>query len=149
MDRLFKFWSLTRSEKLCLWEAGALLMLSALCVRTIAFKHIDRFLRARWNDVPRSDSDRADPIGLVEQSVSRAARLMPWNSQCLSRSISAYVMLRRRGIPAVLYAGVKVSADSSLHAHAWVALTHGTAGANAQDDRYTTLLRIGQEAVER
>ena len=144
MGTFRRFRSLTRGEKLCLCEAGALLTLSALGVRAIAFKRIHRFLRAHWSDVPRADVDRTEETRLVERYVSRAARLLPWTSRCLSRSISAYVMLRRRGIPAVLYAGVKVSEDSSLHAHAWV----DSRGA-AQPAAYTALLSIGRDAVER
>ena len=120
MGRLLKFWSLTRREKQFFCEAGILLLLSNLCVKTIAFRHIDSFLRARWNDCTRGAFDRADDIKLVNLSLSRAANLLPWKSLCLSRSIAAFIMLRRRGIPAVMFAGVKFSEDSSLLAHAWV-----------------------------
>ena len=34
-------------------KLAILLLLSNFCVRTIAFRHIDRFLRARWNDGTR------------------------------------------------------------------------------------------------
>ena len=54
MGRLAKFWSLTRREKQFLCEALLLLSLSNACVKAIAFKHIDRFLRTRWNDSIRA-----------------------------------------------------------------------------------------------
>ena len=69
----------------------------------------------------RDAFDSADDIKLVNLSLSRAANLLPWKSLCLSRSIAAFIMLRRRGIPAVMFAGVKFAEDSSLLAHAWVA----------------------------
>ena len=50
MRRLAKFWSLTRREKKFLCEASILLLLSGTCVKAIAFRHVDRFLRTRWND---------------------------------------------------------------------------------------------------
>lgn len=50
MGRQAKFWSLTRREKEFLCEAGILLLFSNACVKVIAFRHIDRFLRTRWND---------------------------------------------------------------------------------------------------
>ena len=148
MRRLRKFWSLTGREKQCFCEAGILLLLATLGVRTIAFKHIDRFLRARWADVPLSAFCRADEIRLVERSVSRAANLLPWKSQCLSRSIAAYIMLRRRGIPAALLAGVRVSKDSSLRAHAWVRVGAGVADGTSETAAFTALVRIGQEPVD-
>jgi hypothetical protein len=50
MGRLAKFWFLTRHEKQYLCEAGILLSLSHTCVKAMAFKHIDRFLRTHWTD---------------------------------------------------------------------------------------------------
>ena len=54
MRRLFRFWSLPRREKQFFCEAAVLLLLSHLSVKTIAFRHIDSFLRARWNNDTRS-----------------------------------------------------------------------------------------------
>src|SRR6476660_762807 len=50
MRRLVKFWSLPKGERRLLREAGILLLLSNACIKVVAFKHIDRFLRAGWND---------------------------------------------------------------------------------------------------
>src|SRR5215831_11725359 len=118
MQRLRVFWSLPRSEKKLFFEAVVTLLLSNLSVKLIAFRHIASFLRARWNDsaVPQGYEDAK----IIHISLARAAKILPWESLCLSRSITEYIMLRRRGIPAVLYAGVKFLEDSSLSAHAWV-----------------------------
>src|SRR5262245_44852747 len=119
MSRFLKFWALPRREKQFFCEAGMLLLLSTLSVKAIAFRHIDTFLRARWNDGARC-VNAGDDIELVKLSLSRIASLLPWKTLCLSRSIAEFIMLRRRGIPAVLYMGVKFLENSSLHAHAWV-----------------------------
>ena len=120
MGRLRKFWSLTRREKKFLCEASILLLLSNACVKAIAFRHIDRFLRIRWNDDIQSGIDYKQEITLVQHSISRATNVLPWKSRCLSRSITQFIMLRRRGIRAILFAGVRFSGHSSLDAHAWV-----------------------------
>src|SRR5262245_24207298 len=113
MSRLARFWSLTRHEKILSCEASALLAVSSLLVKTVAYKHIDRFLRARWSDnVVFSGIDREREIRLVQFSVLRAANALPWRNLCLSRSIAEFIMLRRRGIPAVMQAGVKFSGES-------------------------------------
>jgi hypothetical protein len=143
MKRLHKFWFLTRREKRCLCEAGIVLLVANLSVRMISFRHIDSFLRARWHDGAASDCSRADDIDLVNLSLSRAANLLPWKSLCLSRSIAAFIMLRRRGIAAVMIAGAK-SENSSLHAHAWVHTAHGVIGGNSENAAFTPLLRIGR-----
>ena len=117
------------------------------CVKTIAFRHIDSFLRARWNDGIQGGIDRGEEIRLVQRSISRAANVLPWKSLCLSRSIAAFIMLRRRGIPAVMFAGVKFSEDSSLDAHAWVDTGHGVTDASSENSDFTAVIRIGQEPL--
>src|SRR5262249_17353952 len=107
MGRLVKFWSLTRHEKTLLCEASILVSLSNLCVRTIAFRHIEKFLRLRWNDGIQRGIDYEQEIKLVQRSISRAVNILPWKSLCLSRSIAEFIMLRRRGISAVMFAGVR------------------------------------------
>src|SRR6266566_2102048 len=99
MGRLLKFWSLARREKRFFCEAGILLLLSNLSVKTVPFRHIESFLRARWNDRTRGAFRGAEDIKLVKLSLSRAANVLPWQSLCLSQSIAAFIMLRRRGIP--------------------------------------------------
>jgi hypothetical protein len=75
---------------------------------------------------------------------------LPWNSLCLSRSIAQLIMLRRRGIPAILFAGVKSAEDSSLSAHAWVRagdiVMDGTLG-QTENGEYTVLVTIGQKPL--
>src|SRR5260370_16407166 len=95
MDRLHKFWSLARREKIFLCEATILLFVSNASVKAIAFRHIDRFLRTHWNECIQSDINREQEIRLVKQSISRAANLLPWKTLCLSRSIAQFLMLRR------------------------------------------------------
>ena len=155
MDRLRKFLSLTRREKLFFFEACILLLLSKLSVSTLAFKHIDSFLRAHWSDHPWARIDRPDDIKndieLVNLSLSRAANVYPWKSLCLSRSIAGLIMLHRRGIPAVLLAGVKPLEDSSLHAHAWIRFGDGVidrnVGEHSDNSAFTVLITLGHEAL--
>jgi len=124
MDRLLKFWSLPRREKQFLCEAGTLLLFSNL-----------------------SESDHADDIKLVKLSVSRAANLLPSKRLCLSRSIAEFIMLRRRGIPAAMYMGVKSSDNSVLLAHAWVLAGREITNGKSENSEYTPLVIIGPERV--
>src|SRR5262245_16379729 len=108
MSSLSKFWSLNLSEKKLLCEAFILLLISHLSVKTVAFRHIYSFLRAHWIDHPHPPSQRVDcSISAIHRCLSRIENRSPWTSLCLSRSIAAFIMLRRRGIPAVIVAGVR------------------------------------------
>src|SRR5262249_4195366 len=96
----------------------------------------------------RSASHRPDCVALVKLSLSRAGNLLPWRNACLSRSIAAFIMLRRRGIPAVIFAGVR-SEDTLLYAHAWVHAGLRVIDTGTGCVPYTAVLRIGQDSVDR
>ncbi len=147
MRRLLKFCFLPGREKYCLCEAGILLLFSNLSIKTIPFRQIHRFLHANWN--ARAVLDSVENVRLVMLSLSRAANVLPWKSQCLSRSIAAFVMLRRRGIPAVMFVGVKSLEDSSLLAHAWVQTGHEVIDENSENSTYTALVSVGESVASR
>ena len=144
MKRLLKFWSLPHREKDFFCEAAILLLLSNLCVRTVAFRYIENFLSARYQNSGPYCDDHADEIKLIKIALERAANLFPWESLCLSRSIAAFIMLRRRGIPAVFCAGVKFLDDSSMSAHAWVWAGQAAIEGDSENSTFTVVLRIGQ-----
>jgi hypothetical protein len=146
MRRLSKIWSLPRNEKQLLFESFYFLLLSHLSVKTIAFKRIYRFLHAHWNEPCQCPLVRADDIRLVNLSLSRAASRLPFKCLCLSRSIAAFVMLRRRGIPAVICAGAKFQ-GSSLLAHAWVHSSHGEIDQESESVGFSALMHIGQRSL--
>jgi hypothetical protein len=149
MGRLTKFWSLTKREKVVLFEAMVLLSLSIVCVKVVAFRQIDKFLRTHWSGCIRGDTDHKHEIRLVQRSLLRAANAVPWRSLCLSRSIAGFVMLRRRGIPAIMYAGARFSGHSSLDAHAWVDTGLETNDKSSENFGFATVIRIGTRAVDR
>ena len=116
MRRLSKFLSLSLHEKRLFFEAFGLLLLSHLCVKIIAFRHIYRFLSALTDE---TTVKRSYDVRIVNSSLLRAASLLPWTSSCLSRSIVAFIMLRRRGVPAVMFIGARFE-HSLIDAHAWI-----------------------------
>jgi hypothetical protein len=148
MGRLLKFWSLTRCEKKLLCEASVLLFAANASINLIPFRHIERFLRTRWNDHIQADIDHEQEIRLVKHSISRAANVLPWRSLCLSRSMAQFVMLRRRGIPAILFLGVRFSGDSSLDAHAWVDAGPGGNDKSTERSGFAIVTRIGIESID-
>ena len=147
MNRLAKFWFMTRREKKFLCEASILLLLSTACIKVIAFRRIDRFLRTHWNNGIGHRIGQEREIKLLRRSIFRAANLLPWQSQCLSRSIAEFIMLRRRGIQAVLFAGAKFYGDSSLDAHAWVE-TRLMNDRGSENSGFATVITIGNRGVD-
>jgi hypothetical protein len=148
MNPLIKYWHLSQREKILIAEAVLLLALSHLSVKIIPFRYIDRFLRAYYKR-PHADNCSDDTFdwsahaSLIKRSLSRAANQLPWQSLCLGRSIAAFIMLRRRDIPVVMFVGVKFLEDASLRAHAWVRTGQAEFTENCGDETFTTLVTIG------
>ena len=146
MGRLHKLWGLSRREKELLCEAGILFLAAKVAVHTVPFERIERNLRAHWGEAAADIGDRHEDIRLIRLSLSRAGGLFRWKAPCLSRSIAEFIMLRRRGIPAAMYMGVKVIENSALSAHAWVEA--GAVGADQDCGGYANVLVIGQVGVK-
>jgi len=143
MIAIAKFLSLPKQEKRFFYEALPLLIVAKFGVKVIPFRYIYRFLHDRWKDLPTASLDYAADIRLVKASLSRAERRLPWNTLCLPRSIAAFIMLRRRGIPTVMYVGVKYE-NCSLLAHAWVQIGREMVDGKPDSPGFTTLMTIGQ-----
>jgi hypothetical protein len=145
MVRLLKFWSSTRREKLLLCEAIILLSLSGLCIKILPFKRIYSFLHSRFSCVKIDGYEVGSCAGdTIERTISRAVNGLPWEHLCLPQSIVTFIMLRRRGIPAVLLTGVKVLENSSLTAHAWVDRGEEASKKTFTNSDFTVVLMIGQ-----
>lgn len=82
-----------------------------------------------------------EEIRLIRRSILRAVNVLPFKTLCFSRSVAEFVMLRRRDIPAVMYAGLRVSERSSLEAHAWVDVDQGDN--RSENSTFSALIRIG------
>jgi hypothetical protein len=145
MGRLYKFWVLSLREKALLCEAGLLFLAAKVSVHTMPFGRIERYLRAHWSGGLADFCDRYEDVRLIRLSLSRAGGLFRWKAPCLSSSIAEFIMLRRRGIPAAMYMGVKVIENSALSAHAWVESI--AAGGSRDGGGYTNVLVIGEVGV--
>jgi hypothetical protein len=134
---------LTSQERRLFFEAITLIIFSTLCLKVIPFKRIYLYLDNRFGNIKIDFHDPNDgETAIVSRAISRGASVLPWKTLCLSKSISEFIMLRRRKTPATLCTGVKVLANSSLGAHAWVD-TSGTKQTNANPD-FVVVLKIGE-----
>jgi Transglutaminase-like superfamily len=59
----------------------------------------------------------ADAIGWAVQG---GAARTPWLSACLVQALAGHVMLRRQGVPSVVYLGVARDAAGDFIAHSWL-----------------------------
>ena len=141
-----KFWSLSARDQLLLCEAAILLIVFKLCIRFVSFQRIHALLNRQFGNVGTKECLSFPQVRHhVERAVWRAARSLPRQSACLTASIAEFVMLRRRGIPAIVVAGVKILSDSSLWAHAWVCPSAQDIEQESISRDFVVVLRIGTQ----
>jgi hypothetical protein len=63
---------------------------------------------------------RAKNVRRIRWALTSAAARVPWRALCFQQGLAAQFMLRRRGIPSVLYYGAAQHERSGLCAHVWV-----------------------------
>lgn len=108
----------------------------------LPFRTVRRLL-ARIADAPAAFRGvHRSSVEEVVWAVNLAGRLLPWASTCLSKALTAQVMLSRRAHPAILRIGVVSDEGRRFEAHAWVE-SAGRAVIGAHElERYTILTSL-------
>jgi hypothetical protein len=97
----------------------------------------------------------AGPLEPERHSVERivwaaetSGNLMPWARTCLTKALTAQVLLGRRSLPARLHIGAVKGDEGQFLAHAWVE-SEGTVVIGGYElERYTRLVTLEEEAGE-
>jgi hypothetical protein len=120
MDKVLTALRLPWAQKCLLVEALVLLALARLAVLLLPFRWVARCLGKQSAQTPEEhDPAHIPQLCRIRTMVGRVSRNVPWTSKCLDQAIAAKLMLRRRGIPATVYFGVKNDEHGQLAAHAW------------------------------
>lgn len=120
--RLQQFLALSFFEKGIFFESILLLAWMRLAKGMVRFERLTRGLKQHnskdW--VSLLPMPVMNEALLISKILNQAANNTPWESACLVRALAARKMLQRRGIPGVLFLGVKKeAADGAMEAHAW------------------------------
>ena len=108
------------------WLSVAESMLLLPCVRVLlwtrGYRRTMRLLSTRVQQPgPGSASTVVpDPVAQIASAVTTVARLTPFRSRCLARSITVWLLCRRRGHDTDVLIGVAPPDGGRLPAHAWV-----------------------------
>jgi Transglutaminase-like superfamily len=106
-------------DRLLLLEATFWLAVAALVIAVLPFRHLGRLAAFPLCRQAPPQQSRLTEGQRVRWSVIACARLVPWRAMCFQQGLAAQLMLRRRGIPSVLYYGAALE-DQRLSAHVWV-----------------------------
>jgi hypothetical protein len=96
---------------------GALLAAVRLSVKLLGLGRSIRLVRRWVDDIPHRHDLGPDTVRQAARAVALAGAFFPGRAICLEQSLTLYVLLRRRGIAAVLCIGVQ---PYPFFAHAWV-----------------------------
>jgi hypothetical protein len=101
-------------------EAWCLLALARMMLVFVRFKNIVALMQyKREREMP--DAKRAVILSAIKLAIARACVRSPWRTKCFEQALAAKMMTRRRGLPSVIYFGVKKETDNDkIQAHAWL-----------------------------
>jgi len=115
-----KFFLLPQHDRWILLEATLWLAAASLAIALLPFRQVVRLAArpiARLEPPPQT---RLREVERVRKAIIIAARRVPWRAVCFQQGLAAQFMLRRRGVPSVLYYGAALGNENDLLAHVWV-----------------------------
>ena len=118
-SRLAQFGNLSRTQQRTMVAAWLWLPLFWIGLRTLGLDRFQSRLQRKPITARQPSSMQQNDILALAEAVNIAARNTPFHATCLTRSLLACWLLRRRGVSSELRIGVNLSANT-LQAHAWV-----------------------------
>jgi hypothetical protein len=103
-----------------LLEAILWLAVAGIAIAVLPFRHVG-LLAARPIHRPKLPRQaRLSKVQRIRWAIIATSARAPWRALCFQQGLAAQLMLRRRGIPSVLYYGAAQDDESGLYAHVWV-----------------------------
>lgn len=120
--KVYKFFSLSFSQKCMFFEALFWLVLAKLLIVLVPFRKIAPYLGVLNGDVrSRLSSAETKKSEAVKLAILMTSGNVGWKSVCLDQAMAASVMLKRRKVPHQLCMGVKKDEQkAAIEAHAWI-----------------------------
>jgi hypothetical protein len=115
-----KFFQLPRNDRLLLVEATLWLAVAGLAIAVLPFRQVGRMAARPTRRSEPPPQARVRDVKRIRWSIIVAARRVPWRARCFQQGLAAQFMLRRRGVPSVLYYGAAPNDRHGLSAHVWV-----------------------------
>jgi hypothetical protein len=115
-----KFIRLPLKDVLLLLEATLWMTIAGIAVAVLPFRHLGLLASCPVRGPKPTDQARVIMVRRVRWALVTATRRAPWHAWCFQQGVAAQLMLRRRGIPSVLFYGAGSNDQSGLSAHVWV-----------------------------
>ncbi len=120
MNQLRKWWRLSWRDRFLLIEAIFWLAASGIVIAVVPFRRVAALAACPIRKPTPSHETCLTEVRRVRWAVAATASRMPWRALCFQQGLAAQLMLRRRGVPSVLYYGAARDDQSGVIAHVWV-----------------------------
>lgn len=115
-----KFRQFPGHERLLLLEAILWLAVARFAIAMLPFRYVGRIAGFPvFRQAPQQEA-RAAAVERIRWAIVACARRVPWRAICFEQGLTAQLMLRRRGMPSVLFYGAAPDDWSGIAAHVWV-----------------------------
>ncbi len=126
-----------RRDYLLLAEALAAVTAASVAIKAAPFRTLGRFAsRPPARPRPAAPGEAAR----LARAVRAGARRAPWRVVCFQQALALQMLLRRRGIVAVLHYGI--AQQEALKAHVWLSVDGETVIGGEEAPRYTEVARF-------
>ena len=115
-----KFWQLPRPDRLLLLEATLWMAVAGFAIAVLPFRYVGRLATRPVRRPGLSQQARVTEARRIRWAIVATATRVPWRAMCFQQGLAAQFLLRRRGIPSVLYYGAAPDDEKGLAAHVWV-----------------------------
>ena len=115
-----KFWRLARHDRLLVLEATVWLAVAGFAIAILPFRNVGRLATRPVRRPGLPQQARLTEVRRIRWAIAASATRVPWRAMCFQQGLAAQFMLRRRGVPSVLYYGVAPDDERGLSAHVWV-----------------------------
>jgi hypothetical protein len=115
-----KFFRLPWPDRLLLFEGMLWLAVAGLSIAVLPFRLIGRLAAAPIRRLDPLPQERLREVKRIRWAIAVVSPWVPWKTVCFQQGLSAQFMLRRRGVPSVLYYGAAMDSRGELSAHVWV-----------------------------
>ena len=117
---LQKIKGLSWSDRILFTDCVIWLGFARLAIALLPFSFVARFAAMRVRSLAPAQEMHVAELRRIRMAVLACARRVPWRAACFQQGLAAQIMLRRRGIPSVLYYGAASDNRGGLSAHVWV-----------------------------
>jgi len=141
-----RYRALEPGRRALLREALAALLQARLALACLPFRRIAAWLGTLGAEsAPALPAQHHTAVEEVSWAVQAMAHRVPWDSRCLAQALAAYRLLRRRGLAATVYFGVKREPNTPISAHAWVRCGTRIVTGAAGHESYSVLTKFSRE----